>query len=89
MNNAKITLGVIALAAVLGIGWWVKANWFEAGSWLVTEDKSVVWSIRYDASGGDIRMYGMEHPWGRCVLMAGDRNSTAECDWEKKVDGAE
>ncbi len=82
-KRGRIITGVILAALVIAGGWWIKATFFEAGSWLVTEDKSVVWAIRYDASGGDIRMYGMEHPWGRCVLMAGTRNSTAECEWGK------
>lgn len=81
MKSGTIMLGAIVLAVVVSIGWWVKANYFEAGAWLVTQDDTVKWAYRYNAKGGDIRVYGFEHPWGRCVLMAGTRNSTGECQW--------
>jgi hypothetical protein len=78
----------VAVFGLIGLGLWVKANYFEDGNYLVTGKAKVDHVVRFEAAGGNIRYYVITPPGPKnahisCGIAAGENNSSQFC-WEKK-----
>lgn len=80
MKPLLITLAIAFV--LLGGGYWVKINYFEAGAWAVTGSQDVDAAYRLNTKGNDLRVYEFTPQGDRnslCVAVAGERNSMLEC----------
>lgn len=86
MNRpAAIGISVAALAvliAIIGGGWWIKLNFFEAGAYVVTESADVDYATRLKVRGTDLRVYEFtpqSAPHMTCAFVAGENKGDMEC----------
>lgn len=80
------TKWIIAILVVVLLLWgataWIKANYFEAGSYLVTKSTDVDTAYRLNVKGEDLRVYEFTPkgaPEKLCVFVAGTNKGDMEC----------
>ena len=86
--STKTGLNVLAIFVVIGIGLFIKVNYFEDGNYLVTSEAKVDHVVRFEAAGGNIRYYVLTPPRAEnshmaCGIAAGENNSSQFC-WTKQ-----
>ncbi len=86
--NKLSWFGIIIIASIIiyGGGSYVKAQWFDDGSFLTTSTIKSDKVSRISAAGGDLRMYEtspVTAPYMLCVTIAGDSTSSTDC-FEKR-----
>ncbi len=82
--NKMSWFGIIVIFVVFlsGVGSYVKAQWFDDGSFLTTSTIKADKVSRISAAGGDLRMYEtspVTAPYMLCVTIAGDKTSSTDC----------
>jgi len=88
--NKMSWFGIIAILVVIvgGVGSYIKAQWFDDGSWMTTSTIKAEKVSRISAAGGDLRMYEttpVTAPYMTCVTIAGDNTSSTDCFKKQNV----
>lgn len=81
-NTVLAGVVVLAIIAVGGIAAYIKASFFESGSYLVTEGVEVEHSYRLKVSGTDLRVYEWTPktaPHTTCIFTSGEHKASLEC----------
>lgn len=77
------TILILILVLIVGIGvWFIKINWFEAGSPLTTRYRTPDAAVRLNVQGEDLRVYEFtpeQKPDALCVFVAGTNKSGLFC----------
>lgn len=83
MNNRfLLSGGALVVCAILYVGFmWVKANYFEAGSFLVTKSIDVKNAVRLNVKGEDMRVYTYQVDGWDCIFTAGTNKGDQDCRW--------
>lgn len=82
MKTKTIIVILLGVLILLGGTLWVKANYFEAGSYLVTRSTDVDTAYRLNVKGEDLRVYEFTPkgaPEKLCVFVAGTNKGDMEC----------
>lgn len=82
MKTRWIVVILAFILVLLGLSLWVKANYFEAGSYLVTRSTDVDTAYRLNVKGEDLRVYEFTPkgaPEKLCVFVAGTNKGDMEC----------
>ncbi len=86
MNKINVGIIVVLVVAVLGVGTYVKKQWFDDGSVFTTATMSSDKVTRLAAAGGDLRIYEFTPQtalYMQCIFITGTSKGSTFC-FEKK-----
>jgi len=81
-TTVGIVAGVFVIAVLVGVLWWVKATFFEAGAALATKYRDPDAAMRLNVQGTDLRVYEFtpqKAPNVRCIFVAGTNKGSLFC----------
>ena len=79
----QFIVGICVVVVVISFAWWIKVNYFEAGSALVSKYTDVDAAMRLNVQGTDLRVYEFTPqtlPHVTCIFVAGDHKASLECE---------